>query len=151
MKITIAAVGRVKAGPEKDLWEQYTRRLTWQLTLKEVEERKALNGRELMEKESALLQNVVPDRAHIVALDRSGKSISSEDLAGRFANWMENGPQDIAFVIGGADGLSPSLLATADNKMSLGEMTWPHMLARCMLLEQIFRAQCILTNHPYHR
>ncbi len=151
MNLTIAAVGRLKSGPERDLWDQYATRLSWNLTLREVEERKPLKGKELMEREAELLLQAVPDGAHLVAVDRAGKSISSEDLAGRFADWMATGPQEIAFVIGGADGLHQSVLARADSKLSMGALTWPHMLARCMLLEQVFRAQCILTNHPYHR
>ena len=151
MKITIAAVGRLKAGPERELWDQYTRRLNWPLTLKEVEERNPLKPAKLKQKEAALHVSAIPDGALIVALDKEGKSFSSEKLAEQFEKWMHEGPTDIAFVIGGGEGLDQSILHKAQLKIAMGAMTWPHMLARIMLIEQIYRAQCILANHPYHK
>jgi len=151
MNITLAAVGRLKSGPEKALWEDYARRLTWSLTLKEVEEKKPLKPKQLMEKEGTLLLNAVPAGATLIALDKSGKSLSSEQFAAQFQGWMSDGVKDIAFLIGGSDGLSQEVLSKSHLKLSMGAQTWPHMLARCMLLEQIYRAQCILGNHPYHK
>ena len=151
MNITLAAVGRLKSGPEKAVWDDYARRLTWSLTLKEVEEKKPLKAKQLMEKEGALLLGAVPAGATLIALDKSGKSLSSEQFASRFQDWMTDGIKDIAFLIGGSDGLSQEVLTKSQLKLSMGAQTWPHMRARCMLLEQIYRAQCILGNHPYHK
>lgn len=141
----------MKAGPEKELWDQYARRMVWPLNLKEVEERNSLKPAALKRKEALLLQAAVPKGALIVALDKGGKSHTSEQLADQFGRWMQEGPSDIAFVIGGADGLDHSILQSARQKIAMGAMTWPHMLARIMLIEQIYRAQCILANHPYHK
>ena len=141
----------MKAGPEKDLWDQYSRRLNWPFDLKEVEERKPLKPAQLMKREGELLLAVVPKGATLIAVDRSGKNLSSPDLAAKFRSWMDEGTGDVCFVIGGAEGLHNSVLQKAGHKLALGALTWPHMLARCMLIEQIYRAQCILSNHPYHR
>ena len=151
MNITIAAVGRLKSGSEKHLWDDYARRLTWSVQLKEVEEKKLLPPRQMKKKEGALLLKKVPAGATVIALDQSGKSLSSNHFAERFQAWMTDGIRDVAFLVGGSDGLSPEALNCAHLKLSMGEQTWPHLLARCMLLEQIYRAQCILGNHPYHK
>ena len=141
----------MKGGPEKELWDQYAKRLKWPLALKEVEERKPLKPAQLMKREAELLTKAIPKGASLVALDRSGKNLSSPDLAGKFHSWMNDGLADVCFIIGGAEGLHGDVLSKADLKLALGSLTWPHMLARCMLIEQIYRAQCILSNHPYHR
>ena len=149
MDIVVAAVGRMKTGPTRTLWDDYAKRITWPLTLREVEEKRPLAGTELKIREGELLRKAVPDKAHIVCLDAAGKSIDSRAFAKKLDEWQQNGP--IAFLIGGADGLDGTLLKSASFTLSFGAMTWPHMLARTMLIEQIYRAQCILTNHPYHR
>ena len=151
MNITIAAVGRMKAGAERSLWDNYAKRLNWSLTLKEVEEKKPLKPAQLKIKEAELLLNTVPKGAVLVAMDRSGRALASEDLAKKLSAWQDDGISEIAFVIGGSDGLDKSILVRAQLKIALGAMTWPHMLARVMLIEQIYRAQCILSNHPYHK
>ncbi|MDG2032501.1 MAG: 23S rRNA (pseudouridine(1915)-N(3))-methyltransferase RlmH [Rhodospirillales bacterium] len=151
MNITIAAVGRLKSSPEKDLWDDYARRLTWPVKLKEVGEKKSLPPKQMREKEGKLLLATLPAGATVIALDQLGKSLSSNQFAERFQLWMTDGIRDVAFLLGGSDGLSPDALARAHLRMSMGAQTWPHMLARCMLLEQIYRAQCILGNHPYHK
>ena len=151
MNITIAAVGRLKSGPEKYLWDDYARRLTWSVQLREVEEKKPLPPKQLRQREGALLFEKVPSDALVIALDQSGKSLSSIHFAERLQAWMIEGIRDVAFLVGGSDGLSPDVLARAHLRLSMGAQTWPHLLARCMLLEQIYRAQCILGNHPYHK
>ena len=151
MNITIAAVGRLKSGPEKHLWDDYARRLTWPVQLREVEEKKPLSPRQMREKEGALLLEKVPSGAMVIALDQSGKSFSSDHFAQHFQAWMTDGVRDVTFLVGGSDGLSPETLNRAHLRLSMGKQTWPHLLARCMLLEQIYRAQCILGNHPYHK
>ena len=151
MNITIAAVGRLKSGPEKHLWDDYARRLNWSVQLREVEEKKPLPPKQMREKEGALLLEKVPPGAMVIALDQSGKSFSSNDFAQHFRAWMTDGVRDVTFLVGGSDGLSLEALTRAHLRLSMGEQTWPHLLARCMLLEQIYRAQCILGNHPYHK
>jgi 23S rRNA (pseudouridine1915-N3)-methyltransferase len=151
MNITIAAVGRMKAGAEKMLWDDYAKRLKWSLILKEVEEKKPLKAAQMKIKEAELLLNAVPKGAKLIALDRTGRAFESEDFAKKLGVWQDEGIGDIAFVIGGSVGLDRTLLEKAQLKIAMGAMTWPHMLARVMLIEQIYRAQCILGNHPYHK
>ena len=151
MKITIVAVGRLKSGPEKYLWDDYARRLTWSVQLREVEEKKPLPPKQMREKEGALLLEKVPSGAVVIALDQLGRSFSSNQFAQHFQAWMTDGVRDVTFLVGGSDGLSSEAITRAQLRLSMGEQTWPHLLARCMLLEQIYRAQCILGNHPYHK
>lgn len=151
MNIIVAAVGRLKSGPEKNLWDDYARRLTWSVQLKEVEEKKPLPLKKMRENEGALLLAKVPAGATVIALDQSGQSLASNQFAKCFQTWMTDGIRDVVFLVGGSDGLSKEALDSAHLQLSMGDQTWPHMLARCMLLEQIYRAQCILGNHPYHK
>jgi 23S rRNA (pseudouridine1915-N3)-methyltransferase len=151
MNITIAAVSRMKASPEKDLWNDYARRLKWNLTIKEVEEKKQLKPAQMKIKEAELLLAALPKDAKFIAMDQNGSAISSIEFAKTIRGWQNDGIQDIAILIGGSNGLDKSILDKAAQKIAMGSMTWPHMLARVMLLEQIYRAQCILDNHPYHK
>ncbi len=151
MRIVIAAVGRLRRGPEHDLLESYRRRMHWPVTIREVEERRPLPAPERRRREGALLRAAVPEGAVLVALHEHGSQMDSRQFAARIAGWQSGGRPDLAFVIGGADGLDAALLADADLRLSFGSMTWPHMLARGMLLEQIYRAQQILAGHPYHK
>jgi len=104
-----------------------------------------------MEREAELLLAALPRQASCIALDSRGTQLSSEAFAKLIAASCENGQSDIAFVIGGAEGLAKPLLARADKVLSLGAMTWPHLLVRTLLAEQLYRAQTILSGHPYHR
>lgn len=151
MRLLIAAIGRQKRGPLKDLEQHYAERLLWPLTLREVEEKRPLPAAELKEREAALLLAAVPAGATIVALDERGAALSSPDFATRIAQWRDRGVADLAFLIGGADGHGDAVRKRADLLLSLGAMTWPHLLVRGMLLEQLYRAQQILAGHPYHR
>ncbi len=151
MRLMIAAVGRAKTGPERTLYEHYAGRITFPLQLREVEEKKPLSGSKLTRREGELLLASIPAGARIVALDESGKDLASMDLTRRLRDWRDEGVRDIAFVIGGANGLDPSVRDKADLVLALGRATWPHMLVRGLLAEQIYRAQCIMTGHPYHR
>ncbi len=151
MRLLVAAVGRAKPGPERALYDHYVRRLAWPLALKEVEEKRPLGTPERMAREAELLLAAVPAGAVVVALDERGRDLGSEDFAARLGGWRDDGRADIAFLIGGADGHHESVRARADLLLSFGKLTWPHMLVRGMLAEQLFRAQCILSGHPYHR
>ena len=155
MRVHVCAVGRIRSGPERDLLDDYLARFDrtgrpiglGPITVHEVDDRKG-GG---MSAEAGLLQRAVPSGATIVALDERGKVMSSPDFADRLAGWRDDGCGDVAFVIGGADGLDPGLRAQADFSLSFGKMVWPHMLVRVMLAEQLYRAASILGGSPYHR
>lgn len=151
MRITIAAVGRIKRSPLSAAFDEYAKRLTWPLTVKEVEEKRPLPAGQLSLAESELLLAAIPQDAAVVALEPEGREMSSEAFAELLQGFQDEGLRDLAFVIGGAEGLSDPLLQHARVKLSIGAMIWPHLLARVMLAEQLFRAQSILTGHPYHR
>ncbi len=153
MRILIAAVGRAKAGPERALFEHYQARLQnpFSLDLKEVEEKRPLQGAELKQREGALLLDAVPKGAVLIAMDERGRSLSSVDFANKIGNWRDESLRELAFVIGGANGLDDRVRSKASLTLSFGTQTWPHMLVRGLLAEQVYRAQCILSGHPYHR
>lgn len=151
MRLTIAAVGRARSGPERALYEHYAGRIVWPLALREVEEKRKLPPVELMRREGELLLAACPAGATLVALDRRGAVLGSEAFARRLGSWRDDSIGDVAFLIGGADGHEEALLRHCRMTLSFGAMTWPHMLARAMLAEQIYRAQQILAGHPYHR
>lgn len=151
MKIDIIAVGRARAGPERTLFDSYIGRMRWPVELREVEEKRRLPEPELKQREAELLLAAIPDDAVIVALDETGRDLSSEALADRLRVWRDDGSAHCAFVIGGANGLAEEIRSRAGLVMAFGRQTWPHMLVRAMLAEQIYRAQQILAGHPYHR
>jgi 23S rRNA (pseudouridine1915-N3)-methyltransferase len=146
----VIAVGKARPGPLRALAEDYAGRLPWTFALTEVEAPARLPAADRMRRESELLAARVPAGAVLVALDGRGKALSSEALAARLGAWRDGG-RDVAFVLGGADGLDRTLVARAALVLSLGAMTWPHLLARAMLIEQLYRASAILAGHPYHR
>ncbi len=152
MQIVIAAIGKLKKQtPEDTLIQSYIQKTRWPIVIKEAEEKKALSGEALKEAESQLLLNNVPIGAKIIALDESGKTPSSREFAGLIRGWIDSGAPAIAFLIGGANGHADFLKQRADYKLSFGRMTLPHMLARVVLAEQIYRAKTIIDGHPYHR
>jgi 23S rRNA (pseudouridine1915-N3)-methyltransferase len=144
VKLIVAAVGRLKAGPLRELQDEYLKRLAAAASLVEVEERRKLP--DLRRREAELLLGAVPSGMRVVALDERGRSLTSPDFARRLGDLGE-----AAFLLGGADGLDESVRTRADVVLALGAMTWPHLLARVMLLEQLYRATTILAGHPYHR
>jgi 23S rRNA (pseudouridine1915-N3)-methyltransferase len=155
MRVHICAVGRLRAGPERALITDYLSRFDrtgralglGPVELREVEDRKG-GG---MAAEAALLERAIPDRAVVVALDERGTAMTSPDFAQALARQRDDGAQDLALLIGGADGLAKELRARATLRLSFGRMVWPHMLARVMLAEQLYRAATILAGSPYHR
>ncbi len=151
MRVTLAAVGRAKAGPTRDLFEHYAGRLAWPITLREVEAGRSLPPETLKQKEGEKLLAAVPERARVVALDEGGRLLGSEDLARQIGAWRDGGDRDIAILIGGPLGLDSAVLARADLTLALGRMTWPHQLVRGLIAEQLYRAETILSGHPYHR
>lgn len=155
MRLHIIAVGRLRAGPEKDLIDDYITRFDrtgralglGPCKVIEVEDRKG-GG---MAAEAALLERAVPTGALICALDERGTVETSPQFANRLGGWRDTGRSDVALIIGGADGIDPSLRAKVDHKLSFGKMVWPHMLVRVMVAEQLYRAASILSGGPYHR
>ncbi|WP_213395565.1 23S rRNA (pseudouridine(1915)-N(3))-methyltransferase RlmH [Yoonia sp.] len=155
MRVQICAVGRLRQGPERDLYDDYLTRFDrtgralalGPAQMIEVEDKKG-GG---MAAEAALLRRAVPDGALICSLDERGRVMSSPQFADMLGGWRDQGRQDVAFVIGGADGIDPALRADADASLSFGAMVWPHMLVRVMLAEQLYRAASILSAGPYHR
>jgi len=148
--VIVAAVGRMKDGPLRTLWDDYARRLGWRLELREVESKLA-EGPQRTADEAALLRRAVAPAAALVALDPRGRDIDSPALAQRLARWRDEARLPVAFMIGGADGLAADLVAEAELVVAFGRQTWPHLLARVMVAEQLYRCQSILAGHPYHR
>ena len=159
MRVIIAAVGRLKAGPERELSVRYSeraaaggRRIGWQgVAVVEVAESRSRRPQDRRLEEAVALAAAVPEIAAIVALDEAGEVLSSPQLAARLERWRDAGTPALAFLIGGADGLAESLLRRANLRLAFGTATWPHQLVRIMLLEQLYRAMTILSGHPYHR
>ena len=143
----LIAVGRLRPGPEADLFARYNARLRPRLAVTEVPDAPGALAEAKRREGEALLHALTP-AATVVALDGGGGAPDSPGLARLLERWMARPP---AFLIGGADGLDAAVLARADHVLSLGPLTWPHMLVRVLLAEQLYRAQCILSGHPYHR
>ena len=138
MKILIAAVGKARASPELSLYQDYARRIPWKLSLIEC-------------KSNDQLLTACEGYDRLVALDEGGKQFSSVDFAGQLSRWQQQGYSSFAFIIGAVDGLTDEVRRHAHLVWSLGSLTWPHMLVRGLLAEQLYRAYSIQTNHPYHR
>jgi 23S rRNA (pseudouridine1915-N3)-methyltransferase len=159
MRVTICAVGRMKPGPERTLLDDYLARFDrvgrglglGPASVIEVEGRKSGRAAEARLAEARLIEAALPRGAYILALDERGRTLGSETFAGQLERLAASGTRDLACMIGGADGLDPSLRERADLSLSLGPMVWPHMLVRVMLAEQLYRAASILAGTPYHR
>jgi 23S rRNA (pseudouridine1915-N3)-methyltransferase len=159
MRIVIAAVGRLKDGPERELAASYRKRaeaVGRGLGLRDVEvveirESRAQDVERRRVEESIAIASVIPDRSIIVLLDQRGTSLDSASLAAKLGEWRAEDRPAACFVIGGADGLAATLLDRASVRLAFGTATWPHQLVRVMLLEQLYRACTILAGHPYHR
>ena len=155
MRVTVCAVGRLRAGAEFDLIKDYVTRFDrtgrslglGPLSIVEVEAKKGGGAKA----EADLLQRCISKGAIVCAMDERGKVITSPAFASQLGHWRDDGRQEAAFVIGGADGIAAELRKSADISLSFGKMVWPHMLARVMLVEQLYRAASILAGAPYHR
>ncbi len=144
-------MGRLRSGPLKELQALYAARIVPPPAIVEVDERRSLPPVRLKAREGELILGALPVGVPFVALDEGGIQWSSRALAQRIAAWRDRGSSELAFAIGGADGLDEAVLGRADVVLSLGSMTWPHLMVRGMLLEQLYRVQQILAGHPYHR
>lgn len=150
MHIHLLCVGKLKAGPEAELVAHYLKQVRWKTTLHEIADapqNMARDARQLREADA--MQKLLPAAASLIALDARGKTLSSEAFAAQLGKIQDAG-KEVAFAIGGQDGLHESIVKKATLTLAFGSMIWPHKLARAMLCEQIFRAQCIMHNHPYH-
>ena len=152
MHVTIAAVGKLKAAePEQQLITEFSRRLPWKVTFREVVSRKNLPDEQLKQAEATLLLESIPSGAKVIALDERGKIFSSPEFSSKLQGWQDEGVRDMAFLIGGAAGHGTAVRERADLLLSFGKMTWPHMLVRVMLIEQLYRAHTLQIGHPYHK
>ena len=137
MRLHVIARGKIGRGPEAELVDRYLKRIPWPAKLTELPDR----GGKLPEADGAIT----------ILLDEKGEMLSSMELARRLEQWRDGGRREARFLVGGADGFSEAERAGADLLLAFGRFTWPHLLARAMLAEQLFRATSILANHPYHR
>jgi 23S rRNA (pseudouridine1915-N3)-methyltransferase len=158
MLITIAAVGKLKFGPERELLDRFVeradnagRKLGLSFATREFAESRATSAPLRKDQEAATILSALTPGTIIVALDEGGTNLDSRTFADRIARWRDGGTADLALAIGGADGHGSALLAKATLRLAFGPMTWPHQLARLMLTEQLYRAVTILSGHPYHR
>jgi len=159
MRIVVAAVGRLKQGPEAELAERFRKRAEQSgrnlglrdLEVIEIRESKARDADKRMIEESIALSSIIPERAVVALLDERGENLDSVSFANLIKKWREEDRPAAVFIIGGADGLAQTLRDKAKLHLSFGAATWPHQLIRIMLLEQIYRATTILAGHPYHR
>ncbi|MBT9292732.1 23S rRNA (pseudouridine(1915)-N(3))-methyltransferase RlmH [Prosthecodimorpha staleyi] len=159
MRLRIVAVGRLKAGPERELVDRYLDRAAksgkalgfTRLDSREyVESRAARSDDRRAEEATAIVADLEPGTA-LVALDETGRGLSSEDFARWIAARRDAGCGDLVMAIGGPDGHGPAVRTRADLTLAFGVMTWPHQMVRLMLAEQVYRAMTILSGHPYHR
>ena len=145
----VIAVGRSRGGPEAELFARYGARVRPALELSEIADGKGAPV-EIKRREGEALLAALPAHAFVIALDLGGEILDSATFAARLEGWLTLS-RPIRFLIGGAEGLDQAVIARADFVLSLGRLTWPHLLARAMLAEQIYRARSIAAGHPYHR
>jgi len=158
LKLQILSVGKLKAGPESMLCDDYLKRLRGlgktagisDVKVQEFAESQAATAALRQQEEAGLLARAAPERASRIILDERGKPLSSLDFAALLRTHLERGTTGLAFMIGGPDGHSEEIRGSGQ-LLSLGAMTWPHRLVRVMLLEQLYRSVTIMLNHPYHR
>ena len=142
----------MRRGPACDLMQTYLGRLTtFKVGVREVQLRGSVPAPKIRAAEAPLLLQALPESGPVIAMDERGDDLSSQAFAHLLANWRDRGEAVCAFVIGGADGLDDSVRKRASRTLRFGRATWPHMMARVMLTEQLYRAQQIIAGHPYHR
>jgi 23S rRNA (pseudouridine1915-N3)-methyltransferase len=159
MRLAVLAIGRVKAGPDRELADRYRERAAKagrslgfkSVDIIELAESRAQRASDRIAEEGAALSKHLTGDSAIVVLDETGAAVTSETFAAQLGKWRDGGRETVCFIIGGADGLSPEIRRRADLTLAFGKVTWPHQLVRIMLLEQLYRAVTILSGHPYHR
>lgn len=150
MKISVLAIGKAR-GVEAEWCAEYQKRLGAGIAIHEFAASKSLPPVETQRAEAQLLLKAIPPKSFVVLLDERGKDMSSRDFAAKISQWQDQGFGDLAFIIGGADGVTDEVRARANFTLGFGRLTWPHRLVRVMVLEQIYRAKQIIAGHPYHR
>jgi 23S rRNA (pseudouridine1915-N3)-methyltransferase len=150
MKISIISIGKSKRDGISDLCAEYEKRLSWPVKTIEAES-KGAGKPNIKHLEAAQIKAMIPKSSMLIALDENGEDMTSPNFAKKIQAWQNSGQSHLCFIIGGADGLSTDLLKSADFKLAMGQMTWPHRMVKVMLLEQLYRANSILNGHPYHR
>lgn len=159
LTVTIMAVGRLKSGPEEELVRRYADRFARSgsalgLTfggIVEVPEARHDTAAARKRDEADRLSTALPKDCALIALEERGRTLASPDFAAELARRRDEGLQNLAFLIGGPDGLDPALSKRSEFPLSFGRATWPHQIVRILLTEQLYRAATILTGHPYHR
>ena len=159
MKLLLVSVGRLKAGPERELVARYAGRCVASgrnigfsgFEMREIDESRARRPDDRKAEEAAAILGLLPAQTKIICLDERGRALSSADFAQKLRDWRDSGSGGCALVIGGPDGLDPCWREKADLTLAFGAMTWPHQIVRALAAEQIFRAITILSGHPYHR
>ena len=158
MRVVVIAIGKLKQGSERDLSDRYRERFDdtgrkigfRSIEIHEIPESRARDAATRIAEEAAAISALIPDKSSIIALDERGDAIDSAGFASHLGRGRDDGVPSV-FLIGGADGLSPELRRKAKIRIAFGKATWPHMMARAMLAEQLWRTCSILANHPYHR
>ena len=151
MRITILAVGKIRNSIFNQLYELYVKRLRWEILLYEIESHNKKSWHEQQKDESIRLIALIPNNSCVITLDERGKLLSSRELASWVEEKIEEGTKDICLIIGGPNGLDPNILLKSNLILALGRATWPHLMVRGMIAEQIYRVQQILSGHPYHK
>jgi 23S rRNA (pseudouridine1915-N3)-methyltransferase len=158
MLITIAAIGKLKAGPERELFARFIERASsagrnvgLTFAVREFPEGRPTTGPLRKDQEATALIDSLSPGTVLVALDEAGKNFDSRTFAERLGRWRDSGTTELALAVGGADGHGAALLEKSAFRLAFGLMTWPHQLVRVMVAEQLYRAVTILSGHPYHR
>ena len=151
MRVALVAVGKLKRSPLQAAFNDYITRLSWPVAIHEIAIAKGPTPAKRREMEANKQQQHPSNASVVVALDKDGRDLTSEALAAQIGDWQVSARADVAFIIGGPDGLDDALRRRADLILAFGEATWPHLLVRVMLAEQLYRAASILAGHPYHR
>lgn len=153
MKITIISIGKFENSVHRNVFDTYLKRMKWSIELKEFELKNAnnLTAIQVKDGEAQLITKVIKTGSVVIALDEKGKEFSSQNFAKLIADFSVKGNSHLTFIIGGANGLAADILNRANLKISLSLMTFPHLMVRSILLEQLYRAQSIIAGHPYHR
>ncbi|MGI9418262.1 MAG: 23S rRNA (pseudouridine(1915)-N(3))-methyltransferase RlmH [Geminicoccaceae bacterium] len=151
MRIHLLTVGRDRRGPTAELVATYLKRCPWKIELIEIPQQNRGEPERRRREEAEKIRQSLPPGAAIAILDERGDDLTSRKFAERIERFSEEGRPALAFIIGGADGLDPALVAEADLRLAFGRAVWPHRLVKAMLAEQLYRASTILSGHPYHR
>jgi 23S rRNA (pseudouridine1915-N3)-methyltransferase len=153
MKITIVSIGSFEGSQYQKIFHDFAKRLKWHISLKEILPKNSTNFSKLQikENEANLILKAIKPSSKLIALDEKGKQFSSQNFTKIISDFGLKGDSDLTFIIGGAEGLDPKIINNCHLTISLSPLTFPHMMVRIILIEQIYRAYSIINHHPYHR